>query len=140
MVYPKVARRWIQVMFGAYLVALALVVFLPAREASAVTGFVGVIAGWLSMLGLPVGAAAVGVEFAANIVLFIPFGAFLRLLRPALWNWWAAGLLAVGSSALIETVQLVVPGRVTALSDVVANTLGALLGLAVMKRLATAIA
>ncbi len=127
-------------MFGVYLVALALVVFLPAREASTVTGFVGVIAGWLSLLGLPFSAAAVGVEFAANIVLFIPFGAFLRILRPALWSWWAAGLLAIGSSALIETVQLVVPGRVTALSDVVANTLGALLGLAVMKKLGTTFA
>jgi len=136
MVYPRIANRWIQVMFGVYLVALALVVFLPAREAGTVTGFVGVIAGWLSLLGLPLETAAVGVEFAANIVLFIPFGAFLRLLRPTRWNWWTVGLLALGSSALIETVQLAVPGRVTAFSDLVANTLGALVGLAVMKRLA----
>ncbi|MDR6987996.1 glycopeptide antibiotics resistance protein [Paenarthrobacter nitroguajacolicus] len=140
MVLPRNATRWIQVMFGVYLVALALVVFLPAREASTVTGFVGIIAGWLALLGLPFDAAAVGVEFAANIVLFIPFGAFLRLLRPGFWSWWTVGLLAVGSSALIETVQLVVPGRVTALSDVVANTVGALVGLAAAKRLATAFA
>ncbi|MEO3941980.1 VanZ family protein [Paenarthrobacter nicotinovorans] len=135
-VYPKIAHRWIQASFGVYLVALALVVFLPAREASTVTGFVGVIAGWLSLLGLPLETAAVGVEFAANIVLFIPFGAFVRLLGPRLWTWWTTGLLAVGSSALIETVQLVIPGRVTAISDVVANTTGALVGLWVMKRLA----
>ncbi|WP_245232812.1 VanZ family protein [Paenarthrobacter nicotinovorans] len=135
-VYPKIAHRWIQAFFGVYLVALALVVFLPAREASTVTGFVGVIAGWLSLLGLPLETAAVGVEFAANIVLFVPFGAFVRLLGPGLWNWWTTGLLAVASSALIETVQLVIPGRVTAISDVVANTAGALVGLWLMKRLA----
>lgn len=131
------ATRWLKALFIAYLVALAFVVFLPSREASTVTGFVGVIAGWLSVLGLPKDAAGIAVEFIANIVMFVPFGLFVRLLKPALWNWWPLALLAAVSSGTIEVVQLLVPGRVTALSDVVANTLGALAGLAVAKKLAT---
>ncbi|MBT2585569.1 VanZ family protein [Arthrobacter sp. ISL-95] len=132
------ATRWLRALFAAYLVALAFVVFLPAREASTVTGFVGVIAGWLSVAGIPQDAAGIAVEFIANIVMFVPFGVFVRLLNPTLWNWWPMTLLAAASSGTIEVVQLLVPGRVTALSDVVANTLGALAGLMVAKRLASA--
>ncbi len=132
------AAWWLKALFVAYLVSLAFVVFLPAREASTVTGFVGVIAGWLSFLGLPQEAAAIGVEFVANIVLFVPFGVFVRLLKPTLWNWWPLALLAAVSSGTIEVVQLLVPGRVTALSDVVANTLGALAGLVIARKFASA--
>ncbi|SDX17099.1 VanZ like family protein [Arthrobacter sp. cf158] len=133
---PKYTTRWLSAFLVVYLVSLSFVVFLPAREASDVTGFVGVIAGWLSALGLPRNAADVGVEFVANIALFVPLGLLVRLLRPTLWNWWPVALLAVVSSVAIEVLQLVIPGRVTALSDVIANTLGALAGLALAKWLA----
>ncbi|QSZ52982.1 hypothetical protein AYX19_08240 [Paenarthrobacter ureafaciens] len=69
--------------FGVYLVALALVVFLPSKEASTVTGFVGVIAEWLAALGLPFEEAAVGVEFVSNIVMFVPFGLLATFLGQA---------------------------------------------------------
>jgi glycopeptide antibiotics resistance protein len=132
------ATWWLKALFIAYLVALAFVVFLPAREASTVTGFVGVIAGWLSVLGLPADAAGIAVEFIANIVMFVPFGAFVRLLKPTLWNWLPMALLAAASSGAIEVLQLLIPGRVSALSDVVANTLGALAGLVVAKKVQAA--
>lgn len=130
------ATGWLKALFIAYLIALSFVVFLPAREAGTVTGFVGVIAGWLSMLGIPLDAAGIAVEFVANIVLFLPFGALVRLLKPTLWNWWQVALLAAASSGTIEVIQLLIPGRVTALSDVIANTLGALAGLLVAKKFA----
>ncbi|MFJ6535642.1 VanZ family protein [Paenarthrobacter sp. NPDC091711] len=137
MLARQYATWWLKTLFIAYLVALAFVVFLPAREASTVTGFVGVIAGWLSFFGLPQDAAAIGVEFVANIVMFVPFGAFVRLLKPTL-DFWPVALLAAVSSGAIEVLQLLIPGRVTALSDVVANTLGALAGLVVARKLASA--
>lgn len=121
-------RRWLQGAFGAYLVALAFVVFLPSKEAGAVTGFVAVIAGWLAALGLPFKEASMGVEFVSNIVLFVPFGALVRLLWPRRWNWWRVLLLGAAASTFIELTQLLIPGRVTALSDVVANTSGAVVG------------
>ncbi|OFI39256.1 teicoplanin resistance protein VanZ [Arthrobacter sp. SW1] len=127
--FTGAARRWLQTAFAAYLVALGFVVFLPAREAGAVTGFVGVIAGWLTYLGMPFDPAVTVVEFLANIVLFVPFGLCLRLLRPAAVAW-RITLTGTAASVLIELVQLVIPGRVTALSDVIANTAGALAGVA----------
>lgn len=121
-------QRWLQAIFGAYLVALALVVFLPSKEASTVTGFVGVIAGWLAALGLPYKEAAAGVEFISNIVMFVPFGGLVTLLWPSRWNWWRMLLLGAATSTFIELGQLLIPGRVTALSDVIANTTGAVIG------------
>ncbi|MFJ4167894.1 VanZ family protein [Paenarthrobacter sp. NPDC089714] len=124
------AQRWLQAAFAAYLVALALVVFLPSKEASTVTGFVGIIAGWLAAVGLPLKEAAVVVEFVSNIVMFVPFGGLVRLLWPRRWNWWRILLLGAATSTFIELTQLLVPGRVTALSDVIANTAGAVIGAA----------
>ncbi|WP_314324473.1 VanZ family protein [Paenarthrobacter ilicis] len=128
--FTRIHRRWLQSAFAVYLVALALVVFLPSQQAGTVTGFVGVIAGWLYFLGVPRSDAAVAVEFVSNIVMFIPFGALLRCLWPATWNWWRTLLLSAATSTAIELTQLLVPGRVTALSDVIANSAGGLIGVA----------
>ena len=128
---PGLRRRELQAAFGVYLVALALVVFLPSKEASTVTGFVGVIAGWLAALGLPFKEAAIGVEFVANIVMFVPFGLLTTFLWPSRWNWWRMLLLGAATSTFIEVTQLIIPGRVTALSDVIANTAGGVVGAAV---------
>lgn len=111
--------------------ALTLVVFLPSKEASTVTGFVGVIAGWLAALGLPFREAAVGVEFVSNIVMFVPFGLLTTFLWPSRWNWRRMLLLGAATSTFIEVTQLIIPGRVTALSDVIANTAGGVVGAAV---------
>lgn len=134
--FTGAARRWVQAAFAAYLVALGFVVFLPAREAGAVTGFVGVIAGWLTYLGVPFDPAVTVVEFLANIVLFVPFGVCLRLLLPAAVTW-RITLAGAAASIFIELVQLLIPGRFTALSDVVANTAGTLAGVAVAGLLAS---
>ncbi|UOD80489.1 VanZ family protein [Paenarthrobacter ureafaciens] len=127
----SVIRTWLRAAFVLYLVLLAIVVFLPGREASTVTGFVGIIAGWLAALGLPFKEAAVGVEFVSNILMFVPFGLLAALLWPRRWYWWRMLLLGAVTSTFIEVTQLVIPGRVTALSDVIANMTGALIGAAV---------
>lgn len=131
---PRLGRRVLMAAFGVYLVALALVVFLPSKEASTVTGFVGIIAGWLAALGLPFKEAAVGVEFVSNIVMFVPFGLLATFLWPNRWNWWRMLLLGAVTSTFIELMQLLIPGRVTALSDVIANTAGGLIGAAVARQ------
>ena len=128
---PGSRLRWLRAAFVAYLVLLAIVVFLPSKEASTVTGFVGVIAGWLAALGLPFREAAVGVEFVSNIVMFVPFGLLTTFLWPSRWNWWRMLLLGAATSTFIEVTQLIIPGRVTALSDVIANTAGGVVGAAV---------
>ncbi|MCX8455785.1 VanZ family protein [Paenarthrobacter ureafaciens] len=127
---PRLRRRGLQAAFGVYLVTLALVVFLPSKEASAVTGFLGIIAGWLATLGMPFKEAAAGVEFVSNIVMFVPFGGLATFLWPSRWNLWRMLLLGASTSTFIELTQLLIPGRVTALSDLIANTAGAVIGAA----------
>lgn len=118
------AARWL---FPAYLVVLALIVFLPAREAGRLTGVVGWLALQVGKLGIPVDPAYVVLEFTANILLFLPFGLLATVayprLRPVL-------VIAIGfaSSVVIELVQLAIPSRYATVSDVIANTVGTAIG------------
>jgi len=68
------------------------------------------------------------IEFLANIALFVPFGLLLAaVLRPTRW-WWAV-VAGFGYSITAEIAQAIWrPQRSGTVSDVVANTLGTLLG------------
>ena len=118
------AARWL---FPAYAVVLALIVFLPAREAGRLTGVVGWLALQAGKLGIPVDPAYIVLEFTANIVLFLPFGLLATVayprLRPVL-------VIAIGfaSSVVIELVQLAIPSRYATVSDVIANSVGTAIG------------
>jgi VanZ family protein len=124
------ARRVVgaRIVLPPYLVLLAFVVFLPAREAGRVTGIVGWLAEALATLGVPRDPAAVVLEFLANVVLFAPLGVLLVLAFPGV-RWWAVVLAGSLLSVGIELVQLAIPSRVSSVSDVVANTAGTALGL-----------
>jgi VanZ family protein len=124
------ARRVVgaRIVLPPYLVLLAFVVFLPAREAGRVTGIVGWLAEALATLGVPRDPAAVVLEFLANVVLFAPLGVLLVLAFPGV-RWWAVVLAGSLLSVGIELVQLAIPSRVSSVSDVVANTAGTTLGL-----------
>ncbi|WZH39013.1 MAG: VanZ family protein [Microbacterium enclense] len=69
------------------------------------------------------------VEFTANVAMFLPLG-----LLAIAWGgrWWHGVLMGALVSATIETVQLLfLPTRVADVRDVVANTLGAVIGVAI---------
>jgi glycopeptide antibiotics resistance protein len=68
------------------------------------------------------------VEFVANIVLFVPFGALVMLSsRHVRWSRMVlGGLLVSGSVELVQAALL--QGRTGSLQDVVANTIGATIG------------
>jgi VanZ family protein len=68
-------------------------------------------------------------EFLANIALFVPIGVFLLLLFGA-GGWWVAAIGSFAMTAFIETAQQKIPGRVSDDRDLVANTIGALIGIA----------
>lgn len=84
----------------------------------------------LHRIGVPEWFQYRELEFTANIVMFMPLGFFLGLL---LGRGWAPGLLLLPAlSVLIEGSQLYfLPGRVAAMSDVVANSTGGWIGLLV---------
>lgn len=74
-------------------------------------------------------------EFVMNIALFVPYG----LLLPAAFRglrWWAADLIALGTTLCVELLQPLF-GRVCDLDDIIANTVGAVTGCAVMKLVLT---
>jgi glycopeptide antibiotics resistance protein len=69
-------------------------------------------------------------EYLANIALFVPVGLFLLLLFGSRL-WWLAMAAALAMTSSIETVQKSIPGRVSDERDIAANTLGAVVGVAV---------
>ena len=69
-------------------------------------------------------------EFLANIALFVPVGVFLLILFGARF-WWLAGVGSFALTFAIESAQTQIPGRVSDERDLVANTLGGLIGVAV---------
>ncbi len=112
----------------AYCVYLATLVYLVWEpDASTPGGVVVVLADALAAVGVP-GAVTV-VEVGLNVVLFVPLsllGAFV------LDRWRVAGWVLVGLALtlVVEGVQwLFLSGRSATLSDLVANTTGALLGI-----------
>jgi VanZ family protein len=67
-------------------------------------------------------------EFLANIALFVPVGVFLLLLFGA-GLWWLAVAASFALTMFIETMQTQIPGRVPDERDLVANGLGAAIGI-----------
>lgn len=111
-----------------YAVALGLIVWLPADTAAGATGVVFDFARFVSeRSSIPLQTSYTVFEFVANIVLFVPFGLLAALAWPRLNFWWVI-LAGFSTSAVIELVQLVVPERVSTISDVIANTLGTAIG------------
>lgn len=120
-----------RVLLGPYLVALGLVVFLPAHDAERVTGIVAMAADLLAAIGVPREPAVAGLEFLANIALFVPFGVLVRTAFPNT----TGPVVLVGGFALsvgIELVQIAIPSRVPAVSDVIANTIGVGVGVGIV--------
>ncbi len=69
-------------------------------------------------------------EYLANVALFLPVGLFLLLLFGTRF-WWLAVASALVMTSLIETAQRGIPGRVSDERDIAANTMGAVVGVAV---------
>jgi VanZ family protein len=69
-------------------------------------------------------------EFLANIALFVPVGMFLLLLFGTRL-WWVALTASFAMTSFIEIAQRSIPGRVPDERDLVANGLGAVIGVLV---------
>ncbi|UAL29172.1 VanZ family protein [Nocardioides rotundus] len=119
--------RLLLALVAASLVVLGCVVFqatgsLPTRVVSAVTE-------QLLAIGVsPTLAESSRVEFALNVAMFVPPVAVAALLLPRIrWSEWV--VIAFVVSGVVELVQgFLLPDRSATFSDVVANTLGGLIG------------
>ena len=86
--------------------------------------------------GVPLWFGYNKLEFTANILMFIPLGFLVSLLLPTR-IWWLALFMCPAMSVAIELTQaLALSARFATVVDVVANSLGALVGIliAVMLR------
>jgi glycopeptide antibiotics resistance protein len=77
-------------------------------------------------------------SFVLNVIMFLPLGVLLPLLRPALDSVRRLALVAVSASLAIEVTQFVlgiVAGsrRTVDVNDLIANCAGALLGLVILR-------
>jgi glycopeptide antibiotics resistance protein len=70
-------------------------------------------------------------ELAVNIVLFVPFGAYLGVLAPS-WRWWKVGGVVAGASLVLETAQYALAVGSSDITDVILNTAGGLTGYALL--------
>lgn len=128
-------RSWTvpaRVALVAYLLFVGFTVWLPATVSARVTGLVGILARWVAEAGIAsYQSSAIVLEFLANVALFVPIG----LLLPIAWSrlrLWQVVLLGALLSGLIESVQGLMPSRFPTISDVMANTLGTLIGGAIV--------
>lgn len=82
-------------------------------------------------MSCPIFTERAGVDLVLNVLLYVPIGAGLALLRcgPGHVAW-----IAFAIAGVIETLQVnVIPGRFASITDVIANTSGALLGWAAIR-------
>jgi VanZ family protein len=115
----------------AYLCVLAILVFDPSQGAPGTS--VSLVARGLQQLNVPASTDSHLLEFSCNIALFIPFsllgGMIWPLRRVVQWV-----VLGAALSGAIELCQLFfLPHRYATLSDVIANALGASLGVVLVR-------
>ncbi|WP_281285305.1 VanZ family protein [Cellulomonas xylanilytica] len=120
------------VALAAYLAVVARITLSPEPASDATFAVVRGVLAWLVEHGVPLTYPVL--EAVANVVMFVPFGVLVGLLvRRA----WVVVALATTTSAAIELNQLLfLASRVATVQDVVLNTLGAVVGLGMLRVLA----
>jgi glycopeptide antibiotics resistance protein len=73
------------------------------------------------------------VEVLGNLVVFAPFGLFMRGLAPG-WRWWRVAAVAAALSLAFEIGQYVTAAGSSDVTDVITNTSGALAGFALSRQ------
>jgi glycopeptide antibiotics resistance protein len=95
-------------------------------------GFNGSINRFLDVLhrnGVPPWFGYNKLEFSANILMFLPLGFLVAMILPAHF-WWFALVICPALSVTIELTQgALLAARFATVSDVIANSIGALIGI-----------
>ena len=123
-------RRIVLSLAVLYALALALIALWPTPVDRPLDGMILDVVRRAHELGMPGWFGYDLIEFLANVALFAPFGFFVSALldtHPAV-----AVLVGLATSASIEILQHIVrPERFATLSDVAANTSGAVIGVGI---------
>jgi glycopeptide antibiotics resistance protein len=128
---PKARRQHVLLImiFVVYLILLTWIVLwklaVPSIGAAA---FLPHPIKWVPFVASGDAGASNPLEVIANVVLFIPFGVYLRLLAPTWQSWKLVGIV-VGTSLIFETTQQVLSIGSFDVSDIISNTTGGVIGL-----------
>ncbi len=120
--------RFVAVLTAMYVVVVLFVTLWPRTVDRDLSPYIDRVLQELHERGVP-GVVSYGfIEFAANIVFFVPIG-FLGGLLFTYRFWWLAIVGGFAFSAAIEFAQgAFLPERVSSAADVLANTSGAVVG------------
>jgi glycopeptide antibiotics resistance protein len=126
------SRRRLVVALLALYTGFVFVITLTPRMPG--TGFVARFVGWtlqeLHERRLLLSVDYLDVEFAGNILMFVPLGVLAALLIGR-HQWWLLLVSGTALSGFIELCQLLfLPGRFPELRDILSNSLGFLIGAA----------
>jgi VanZ family protein len=118
----------VRVLAALTLIAVFAIGYWPVPVDRGMRSVLGSVLDRLAAAGAPDWVDYAHLEFAANIVLFVPLGALIALLLPR-WEWWLAPIIGLALSLAIEFGQaMLLPQRFATPLDVLANTAGATTG------------
>ena len=111
-------RRILAIALAVYLIFVGFVTLNPAPPDPARNELL------LAVLGvIPISYEAL--EVAANVGMFVPIGVLVAMLSR---HWWIAFVVGIALTCGIEFTQLFLPARFPSVSDLAANSTGALIG------------
>ena len=120
--------RFVAALTVMYLTVVLLVTLWPTTVDNGLDPYIERLLAKLWSKGIPRFVDYGFIEFSANIVFFVPVGFLLGLLFTYRF-WWLAIVGGALLSASVEAAQgLLLPGRVSSASDILANTTGAIIG------------
>ena len=127
---PSHARQWLAAVL--LVIVLGIILLITMWPAPVDKGYSGAIDKVLTVMhrnGIPTWFGYHHLEFTANIVMFVPLGFLITLLLTQRL-WWLALIICPAISISIELTQAAfLAARFATVSDVVSNTIGAILGI-----------
>ncbi|WP_224165152.1 VanZ family protein [Arthrobacter sp. StoSoilA2] len=120
----------------AYLGSLGVIGFWPTPVDQPIQGTLATVLNFLHRHGVPPWFDYHVVESSANVAMFIPLGFFAAMAFPTR-GWWVITGLGILVSTCMELGQLLfITARFSSVVDVVMNTLGTVIGIAVARLIA----
>ena len=125
----RLASRVVAAASVAYVLLVLAVTLLPAPWPSDVTESPGGVLNLANWFAEETWSRGFNRDFMLNVLMFVPIGIIAgRYVRP----WWLRILAPIALTFAIEVIQLPLPDRISDPRDIVANTLGAIVGILAM--------